>query len=282
MPYLKQIKAQINTTETIQAVTQALGDIATSKIKQTRNYVTHNIYFFQEISKLYKTVKQIALHDPKYRLVYLSRERKKLDKTLFLLITSNQHFYGSLDSDLVKFYINQTKTLQADRLVIGTSGVRSLKANGFNLAYEPLNFKKNNPDFEELKSLASKVFSYKRIFAFHTKFETLLSQTPTMTDINYSELDKAASLQKSLYITEPEIEKIMDFFESQIVILLFQAIFLEVDIAHLAARMITMNQAELNASKELQREKKELLKIKKQVMNLRILETYTGRKIENI
>src|SRR5205085_426519 len=136
--------------------------------------VTHNIYFFHQVSQVYRMVKEIALKNPAARANYLNKLKKtKNGKTLVLLITSNAHFYGSLDTELSEFFIKQTLNLECDRMVIGKSGIDYLLGRRYNHKFDKITFKKEFPDFDELKALIDKVFKYSKVYAFYTKFETL-------------------------------------------------------------------------------------------------------------
>ena len=68
----------------------------------------------------------------------------------------------------------------------------------------------------------------------------------------------------------------LEFFETQLILLLLRAVFLEVDISHQAARMISMNQAENNADKILDKQNRQALQIRKQIINLQIIENFVA------
>lgn len=270
MQNINQTKDQIKTLESLKQIVEALGDIATNKIKETRNQVKQNISFFKEITGIYLTLKKLG------NQVRGLRQRVTNNKTILILVTSNTKFYGNLDSELVHFYIENTKKLTADRLIIGQEGIELLKATNFNIPYDKYILKKDIPDFEELKVLNNKVFEYEKILVFHTKFITVLNQIPTVTSIGANTINEKAPELPLNFIVEPELQEMIDFFESQILISLFQAIFFEVDIAHTAARMISMNQAEDSANKILKKEHRNLLDIRKSKINLEIIENYTS------
>lgn len=291
MQTLNQLKQQSETIASIRDISQALGDIATTKLKATRASVEQNIKFFQEISQVYRLVKTIVQNSNKNSTAfkqYLKIKQSKNNQTICVLLTSSQHFYGGLDNELTRFYIDSTSDLNCQRIVIGAMGQDTLDSSGVSFKYQFLTFKKDFPTLDELNNLAKEVFSFTKILVFHTKFVTVLNQVPTASDISFSE---SVSSQKQLtkqgriyYLVEPEIGKMMQFFESQILILLFQAIFLEVDIARLAARMIAMNQAGDNAEKQFAQLHKQILTAKKQALNLQMQETYAGlinKRIDN-
>lgn len=233
--------------------------------------VEQNIKFFKEISELYRIVKAIAL-----KRGYLKSKRGS-GKTICVLITSNQHFYGELDAELTNFYLTQTKNLACDRLVIGNMGKSLLKSLGYSLPFESIIFKKEFPLLDELKSLADKVFEYSKVLVYHSKFVTILDSEPTVSDITASDT-KSIDVVKTglLYIFEPDVDKMIQFFESQILILLFQTIFLEADITRQAARMIAMNSATDNAGKLYEKDRRQILQAKKRLLDLQIQETYAG------
>lgn len=274
MQNLNQLKDNIRTIESIKLITEAFGDIATFKIKATRKSKEHNIAYFQEIHRLYTIVKAIASQNRPLRPKNNTGPPK--DRVVCVLLTANSHFYGNLDYELTRFFINNTLKLDCDRIVIGQFANQFLKAMSYPHPFENIIFKKDSPSLDELVKLSREVFTYKRILVYHTKFVTILNQVPFISDISPANLETKEIKLPFHYIAEPEIDKILDFFDSQMAFLMFEAIFLEIDYSRLAARMISMNQAQENADKLLRVEQKQLLKFRKQKANLEILETYAG------
>lgn len=273
MPSTKVISDQIAVIKTIDEIAGALGDIATIRLKQTRKSIQHNINFFQQISEVYSIVKNQAgrLEDKKML------KRTTNGKTAFILITANNRLYGGLDSELVKFFVTNTKGISGDRYLIGLAGKDLLISMKYEETMKNVVFKENSPTFAELKALASEVFNYQKILVFHTKFVSVLNQIPTISDISHVDIQESKK-PSGLYLLEPEVSKMIQFFENQISILLFQAIFAEVDLARLAARMNSMNQAEDNARKVIELEKKELLKSRKLKLNFETISSYAALK----
>lgn len=269
---LDKIKQDISATESIKLITEVLANASATKIRNTRKSIEHNLNYFRQLTNVYRTVKKIALA----KKLIQPRDKTKNGKTMILLLTSNNRFYGGLDTDLVKYYKAKTADLTVDRIVIGRQGNSLLQSFNYNQPYQYINLEKDIPDFSQIQMLSEKVFHYSQILIFHTKFVTLLNQTPTVTDITESNLSPEI-VDKSLvyYITEPEADKILTFFETQVLLLLFQSVFLEVEIARTAARMISMNQAEENATKQLTEIKKQFLKIRKQYINTQIIENFS-------
>lgn len=320
MQNIRQLQTEKQTIESLKLIAEALADVATSRIKNTRGYMEKNVEYFREIYKVYRMIKIASNKEEaarvglaKIRNTFEDIKRQKNGRTICILLSSSERFNGGLDMGVSLYYLarieeslslNSSKPIslflsqeegstapkyntqkglgldkgKTDYLVIGSSGPGYLRLNNFDHRFKEVKFKKDFPSFEELKSLSDIVFKYSRILVFHPQFITILNQTPTISEINSSDLDP--KFEKSVaipdFIIEPDAERMLDFFEGQILILLFHAVFLEVDLARTAARMISMNKASDNASKILSDETKQILRVKKQILNLKILETYAG------
>lgn len=277
MQTLAELKQQVQTIQSLKLITQALGDVATFKLTSTRKFVEQNIDYFQEITQVYRLVKLLAIKANRYHKVKKAKE----GKTVCLLLTSNQHFYGGLDTEITEYFLKNTRDLDSDKIVVGLIGKQEVLAKGKDKNFDSVVFKKDFPSLVELKSLTDSVFAYSKVLIFHNKFVTILNSEPTVSDISASDIESIEETSKSktlpfYYLVEPELEKIIDFFESQVLTLLFQAVFSEVDIVRQAARMIYMNQAGLNADKQAENLRRHILQARKQKLNQQILEAYSG------
>src|SRR3989344_7350027 len=122
MATLKQLNEQLNTTESIKLITQTLGDIAAMELKATKESKEHNIAYFQEISQVYKVVKSISL-----RMEAMAKKGQKNSATIpqpgsgtvCVLLNANSHFFGGLDSELTRFFLDGTEKMDCSRVVVG-------------------------------------------------------------------------------------------------------------------------------------------------------------------
>lgn len=273
MANISGLKAQVGQIESIKEITQAMADIATSQIKQRRAIAERNIQYFREIFTLYETVKQIALKTKRYQ----ETQRAKNGKTAIILLTSNNKFNGDLDVKLTNYFLEQSKGSEAEKFVVGISGLELLKGKHVNFRYTPIRFGKDYPTMAEIDSLVKQVTDYTKVLVYHSRFITLLSQEPSMTDITATEELKAAVKPENIqFLLEPEIDKMIAFFEDQMLLLLLQSIFLESEIARTAARMVSMNQAEQAAEKMLESQKKSLFHGRKALANMKIVENFAA------
>lgn len=289
---LKQIQQQLDEAQSLQLITHALSDLSSMRLKKIRDGVQRNAFFFAEISKVYHIVKRVAF----LRKVSVPKN----GKTLSIVITSNFRFYGNLNTNLLKYFLDQTQTINTDTVVIGTTGIEYLKGVYFTRAFQPVVLKKDMPTDEELKELVNVVKDYSQVFVFHSQFKTVLTQIPTFKDITQtSDFDDRGSRvanrgsqserdtskmggsaindkQNSNFIFEPEIEKTLVFFDSQLTTLLLEETFLESELARVAARLISTSQAEKAAEQFLEDKKKLFANARRTSTNTRLLESLSS------
>ena len=79
---------------------------------------------------------------------------------------------------------------------------------------------------------------------------------------------------KSSFFLVQQNDKMLYFFENQILISLFQSIFLESELAKTAARMTSMYDAENNSQKSIRNLKINLSRARRNIQNIRILDNY--------
>jgi ATP synthase F1 gamma subunit len=272
MSNTQQIKAALDDSEQLKLVTESLSEIAAMRFKSTRSQIQHNKFFFQEISKVYHTLKFL---DTK------RRDTKKTpvptdNRTICVLITSNYHFYGGIDYKLSNsFHQNLSKYPTTEKIIVGSSGkdyITSLDPKG---RYEFFVMKKDMPEPSELAQLVGRIKGYGKVLVFHTKFSTILDQKIEVSDLNQSQAQtEATKMEEIAYLLEPELGKMLSFFESQLFGSLLESIFLQAQLSRTAARMVGMDSAELNADKLIAKQKRELNVAKKNLQNIRILEIY--------
>lgn len=270
----KEIKAQIEEAQSLKQITQAFTQISSSKLKRIRAGVERNRDFFKDLSYI-------------YGLINIIRTRRKIPqpakngRTLSIMLTSNERFYGRVTGDLIEFFLIQISKIRCEKLVIGKSGVESLKSLNYALKYSPFIMHSDFPSNEEFLKLSGVVAQYSKVLVFYSSFESVLVQTPIIADITLSEAEvnkqsqvseKAVS-QYNNFIIEPEIQTIANFFDSQIKILLLESAFLESELARTASRLITMDSAQNEAEKYLSVQQLALLSAQRSIQNARILET---------
>lgn len=274
---IKQIDELIEIGESLKLISQAYGELAIFKLKKIRSDVERNRSFVSDIAQVYFIVKKIGFEKGVLGLSTNS-------KTISLLLTSNYRFYGSINNNLVNRFIVNTAKINTDRIVIGHTGVDSLKSMRYFHSFTPLIFKTDIPKEAELKQLIDLIKNYSHCLVFYAQFKSVLTQIPIIRDVTQTQvlLTKAIAEKQEQntsrlgYILEPELKEMLQFFELQIKTLLIEQTFLESELSRTASRVIAMDQAQRNANDFIADNKKLILKEKRSITNNQILETVAG------
>lgn len=268
---IKEIDELIEQGQSLKQIAQAYSEIANLKIKRIRGEVERNRVFYEEISKIYGLIKKIALEK--------GISVKKPKKTICMIITSNYRFYGSINSDLIDYFVETTKNADTDRLILGKAAVDFFKVRPIFKNNLEMTLKDDQPDPQELLSLVSIIKDYSRVFVFFSRLKSLLVQQPQAVDLTATEKvkeDLSVRDQKKAikFIFEPDLSHILAFFDSQILTLLLEGTFLESELARTASRFISMDQAETEANKFISEYTKLKAYARRNIINNRILENF--------
>lgn len=271
---IKEINNLIEEARSLKQITQAFTQISSSKLKRIRAGAERNRDFFKELSNIYGFINVIARG-------HKIAPPAKNGRTLTILLTSNERFYGKITSELLEFYLVQVSKIRCEKIVIGKSGIETLKSLNYALPYTPFILASDFPNNAEFLRLSEAVKNYSKVLVFHPQFVSVMTQKPVIADITQSELNVNSQTKDSKeligqinsYIIEPEIKIMVDFFDSQIKTLLLEATFLEAELARTASRLISMDSAQNEAEKYLTTQELLLLNAQRSIQNARILET---------
>lgn len=242
MPTLKEIRKNLQTISTIKNIVFTFQEIANLKMQQIKESVLKNREFSNELLKTYQRIKS----------VYFSSEKKLTKKGSFRLaekekvvifLSANKVFYGSLILDIWKEVQKYLEKERVDLVVIGKVGkyLAERVSLGLNIFYFDLD--DNNPEKEKISEIVEFIKNYERIVVFHGKYEKGLVQKPTITEISGEFFPGEKKQEMVKYLFEPSPEAILEFFETEIIGVLFNITILEHQLARLAARVMAMHQA---------------------------------------
>lgn len=241
---IKEINQLIEESQSLKDVALSYSEIANQKLKKLRGSLERNRQFFEEIFQLFSITKIWAA---KKGISFI-----KPKNAISILITSNYHFYGNINTYLIEHFVKTTKDQSADRIIIGSVAAEYFKRfpNFNNMQF--LILKQDQPTPLELNNLVSIIKNYNHVYIFYSRLKSLLVQQPTFTDIGaISKVPDIFASQNIGFIFEPQLPKILDFFDSQLLTLLMEEHFLESEVARVASRFISMDQAEAEANKSL-------------------------------
>lgn len=267
MATIRQINQILKDSEALRGVAQAYTEISALKLQRIRFGIEGNRKFFQEITEVFHIVNVEAAKR--------NISRPKKSGSVSILLTPNHHFSGALNIELIKFFIANTSQFPTAKIVIGKIAREYFQALHYQASYQHLIFQNDLPTATEIRQLVEKVTGFEQIMVYYPRMRTVLVQEPHVVDI--VQKPPAYFLQVGAkrvdYIFEPEIAEITRFFESQITLLLLEQTFLEAELARTAARLISMDQAQIQADKFIKKTYQELALARKSVLNIQLLES---------
>jgi len=274
MAVLENLRNTLADLSMLKTVTAAFGDISALKIQSLRQAFEQNSLFYEQVSQLYHSITLSAtIH--KYNTDKKKKQPTFKPKTLRVALTSNHRFYGTSNRDVIERFFEESASVDEDRLIIGLTGKDFASAKTGFPAYNIIIFQNDNPPKIEVDTVLSLARPYDRVYIYFPRFVNMLTQKVDRVDIAYSPKDVAGKYQEIKFIFEPELPKIVDFFEQHIRTLLFNRVILETQLARTATRLLAMDTAERNASDLIEDTRSSLRKAKQSLINRRLLETFT-------
>ncbi len=233
---------ELDDLETIGFVTTALFEVSAEKIDRLRSAFKKNSQFYDEITKLYQAVKQTASSRGE-----LPEKTTGTARSISVAFTSNSRFYGPVNAEVMRVFLEHMHDDKSDYLVIGRTGDTFMKNFPEREAgVSRLLFKKDEPSDEEMRAFLDTIAPYEHVHVFHSSFINVFTQKVSTLDIAYmpSSEDTKPKVGDIDYIFEPELPKILAFFETRVRHLLFKRVMLEAELARTASRLISMNKAQ--------------------------------------
>lgn len=272
MSKLSDIKTELSKARAFWSITGTLEEISSAQLVSLRLAFEQNSLFYEEISQLYYSIKLSA----DLQKINIDKPTAAKPKTAHVAITSNHHFYGTLNADIMSRFYEETSKLTATKVVIGSTGKEYLVSKDAANSFEAISFEKDSPTDQEIQSFLRRFHDFDRIFVYYPKFVSMLSQKVDVMDITHS--PTAIFLPQSQhgvrYIFEPELPKIVEFFETQVRFLLFSRVMLETDLSRTACRLVSMNVATIKAKELIAKQQKQLNLMHKASVNAELIEMF--------
>jgi len=274
-------RTRIQDVESARYITAALRDISAIQLKNLRDRFQQNDKFYTDLRDLYQLVWRIALAAGSSEATAALR-----GDTLYVAYTTNRHFYGAINNNVMRTFTDSTET--GDKvLVVGDTGkqiwtTRSKKRRevGF------LSFAGDSPTKEETSAFLARVAPYAHVNIFYPGFVSVFRQEVQMLDItfrpskgtnNTGQQNNISSGQDiTQYLLEPDLSEMFAFFNQQVRYALFERMLLETQLSQVAARLVKMDTSDQNAQDLLRLERQELRRAFASFSSRRMLETVVG------
>lgn len=273
MSKIKELRSDLQQTETAQFVTTMLRDISATKLQSIRVAYEKNVLYYNDLHELMSLIKYHAKKSG------VSTETNK--KQMYIALTANRRFYGNVNTQVITLLKNSI--FEQDNngacMVIGQTGVQALSYDEElkkNTLHEKV-FEKEQPSSKEIADIIEDVRMYGDVKVIHPFFVNSFEQKAVVTDMtHYAQTGDITEKMQFDYIFEPDLPVLLNFFRDHIRTLLFRRILLETQLALTAARLMKMQSARDRASEIVKQKRLNIHRQMRMIQNMRLLETFTG------
>jgi ATP synthase F1 gamma subunit len=282
----KETSKEIDFLNTLRTILETYEEIAATRMARIRTSVLGSRDFLLEINAIFQQVKSSY----KARVELLMRKKKVKDpakltfikrngKTLYIFVSANTGLYGDIIKKTYDVFIDNLKKTPGDVVILGKLGVEVYKADKVSIPYTYFDFPDNKIDNVILKKITEHIIQYEKVLVFYEQFNTVISQSPIVTNISGDPLPWEKGGLAAKYFFEPSLEKIMEFFEKEIFGSIFQQTIFESELAKFASRMVSLDYAADNTKDRLKQVILTKNRIKHQEDNKRQLEKFASMKL---
>lgn len=278
----KEFKENLEAATSIQGITTIYQEIASLRMYQLKDSVEKTRNFLDGVAEIYHHAKTAYIEILEGQTVRKKKNYNQLKfikrngKSILVFLSANEHLYGELILNVWEKFSKDKRESKYDGAVVGTFGkylVKNEMELDHNVTYFDLNDDK--PTAEQINKIIKHISKYEQIFVYYGKLITVLNQSPTKEQIS-----GGASLQQKekgkKYLFEPSPQKIMEFFETEIIAALFNQKVFDHQLSRFASRMVAMDQATENANEIIKKLDRENNSLKRRVMNRKQLEVFAG------
>lgn len=207
------IKRRIKSVESTRKITNAMGLVATSKLRKARKELSVNMHFTESMSKVVKKIAKALESDTDS--IYL--KGNKSDNKLYIIVTSESGLCGGYNGNIVSYLKSEISDDDIDKakvIVIGKRGISYVKRAGFDTVKEYVDIS-DLPTVKEMKVVFTDALNmYKNeevseINLVYTEFISPVKQEPKTLKILpiTSESDDEDDDYNENIIIEPNIEE---------------------------------------------------------------------------
>lgn len=263
MATLKEIEEEIAELHSLEVLTRVYGEIASLRMKATRSRVLNSRGFIAAVNEVFQEV--LASYRKEVLKIVESKGVKRGQgvtllahngKTVSVLLSANTGLYGEIVRKTFDLFIQDVKqNPETEVTIVGRLGKAMYLAEGMKKPYTYFDLPDHGTDVAQLSALVRHLVQYEEIIAYYGQFQNVLDQEPTKFVISaqtlLADVGKGKEGKAREYVFEPHLERILQFFETEIFAGLFEQSVRESQLAKYASRILAMDNAQGNISERL-------------------------------
>lgn len=271
----KFVKNELRNVESLNQLITSLEELSAMRYRKTKNNVLNTRSYLDEINFLYKQVKNNykKIKESAGEKFVETKFREPTKGTVYVLLTANGGLFGDVIARNFSNFKNYVSRIPADEvIVVGSVGQKLIEFSELKdtLKYTYFPLSDSSVDRDNLDSILRFCLDFKTIVIFYTKFVEILNQKPMADsvtgDILFEEAMSSFDINQpqfeSDFLFEPDIEKVLGLFESQMINTLFEQKILESGLSKFTSRMVSLDAASQKTNESLKKLKLDYIKLK--------------------
>lgn len=290
MPQRKIVLEELEALNSLKDLAESYEEIAVVRMQKIKDSVLKTREFLTSLSDVYVDLKSSYGREVKELLEKMKKGDKNIlpilqknGKSLIVYLSSNGRLYGAVTQKTYRLFIEEVKASkegEVDLVIIGRAGKEMYENSGIGKPFEFFDIPDTTVDITHIKQLMAKFLQYEAVSVFYGKFGNVVKQTPIQSSISGEDIfETEVPIQvarEDRFIFEPDLGKILHFFETQIMANLFSQTLLENQLARHASRVSAMEEALVHIEEETKKLNAEQIRIKHLAANKKQLETIGG------
>jgi ATP synthase F1 gamma subunit len=269
------LKRELSTVGSLNDLISSLEELSAMRYRKTKNSVLNTREYLDEINFLYKQVKNnykrvVETSGKDYKEI---KFRQPTKGTVYVLLTANGGLFGDVIGRNFSNFRNYVTRIPAEEiLVVGSVGQKLIEFSDLKdkINYKYLPLSDSSGDRENLDNILRYCLEFKTIVIFYTRFVEILNQKPMADSVTgdivfeeaISSFDKDQPQFDRDFLFEPDIEKVLGLFETQMINTLFEQKILESGLSKFTSRMVALDSASQKIKENLGKLKIDYQKVK--------------------
>ena len=283
----QEIQSDIAELTTLRTLVRAYEEIASYRMKRTRDSVLANRQFLTELNDVFEQVRisyarkvnELAKEKGKpgeEKITFLAHN----GKTVTVFLSANTGLYGDIVQSVFDLFIEEIRQGKNEVTIVGKHGLSLFLSEEPDRPYTYFDLPDNAVSSSDLDEIIKHIVQYEEIHVYYGEFINVVQQKPNRLTISAEiSLKEDVVKGKNFFIFEPSLENILMFFETEIFASLFEQSVREGQLAKFASRVMAMDSADVNIAEKLSELKFEKLRVLHRVANRKQLNSMSGRRI---
>jgi F0F1-type ATP synthase gamma subunit len=201
-------------------------------------------------------------------------------RNVLVLLSSNTGLYGDIMQKVYSMFAEEVKSRddRTDLVITGKLGKRFYDASGVKKEYKYFDLSDGVVTGQDTKALLEYLTRYTNVTVCHGVFKSIMSQEPQNTHVTgeVMKIEKNIAGQDVGFIFEPSVERVAEYFEKQILSLLFEQAIFESSLSKFTSRMVSLDSSASHISDKINATSFELKKSLHSDRSRKILENISG------